>query len=81
MIKEKTIRKKYGIRTEDCAVIANAMSKFECSASLSKNNITVNAKSVLGLISLNVKFGDTVYMICDGDDEEKAINKFDELLK
>ena len=34
---------------------------------------TVNAKSVLSVLSACVKEGDEVNFICDGEDEEKAL--------
>ena len=40
----------------------------------------VNAKSLLGMLSLGIKKGDTVTIAADGPDEEEAITSLEEYL-
>ena len=40
---------------------------------IKKNEKSVNAKSVLGILSAGVKYGDEIELICDGSDEEDAL--------
>ena len=40
---------------------------------IKKNEKSVNAKSVLGILSAGVRFGDEIELICDGSDEEEAL--------
>jgi len=80
MIDGKTITKGNGLKAEDCAVIAQAMSRFKSEAYLIRGNTKINAKSIMGLISLNVKQGDSLYIVCEGVDEEAACKRLSELL-
>ena len=41
----------------------------------------VNAKSLLGVLSLGITKNTTVTLIADGQDEEKALNGLEELIK
>jgi len=80
MIKEFKITKASGIKAEDCAVIAQAASAFNSSIFLIKANKKVNAKSIVGVISLNIKKDDVVYLSVSGTDEEAALKKLSSLL-
>ncbi len=42
---------------------------------------TANAKSVLSVLGACVKCGDTIEFVCEGDDEEKALECIKELVK
>lgn len=80
MLKEKTITKETGLKAEDCTVLAQAASRFKSDVFLIRGNKKVNAKSVMGLISLNIKPGDVVYLSISGQDEETAMTRLFSLL-
>ncbi len=80
MLEEKTITKKQGIQAEDCAVIAQVASKYESSIFIIKGNKKVNAKSIMGLLSLNMKHGENVYVSTEGNDEQEACQEVCALL-
>lgn len=80
MLKEKTVTKSRGLHTEDCAVIAQIAGRFQSDIFLIRDNKRVNAKSIMGLISLNVKKGDTIYLSVSGNDEKAAFDKLFPLL-
>ncbi|HHU42760.1 MAG: HPr family phosphocarrier protein [Bacillota bacterium] len=80
MLKEKSISKKNGIKAEDSAVIAQAASRFKSDIYIIKGNKKVNAKSLMGLLSLNMKFGESVYISAEGPDEKEACEKLIDLL-
>lgn len=80
MLKEKVISKKDGIKAEDCAVIAQVASKYESYIFIIKGNKKVNAKSIMGLLSLNMKYGESVYVSAEGCDEVEACERVWELL-
>lgn len=80
MLREIQITKKYGIKADDCAIIAQATGRFASDVFIIKGNKRVNAKSIMGIISLNIKCGDVVFVKTEGDDEEMAINKVESLL-
>lgn len=80
MIKQKIITKENGVKAEDCAVAAQAMSKYKSDVYIIKGSKRVNAKSIMGLLSLNMKLGETIYLICEGNDESAACNELYGLL-
>ena len=47
--------------------------EYKASVSMRKANVTVNAKSILGVLGACVKCGDEVEFLCDGEDEEEAL--------
>ncbi|MDR2266860.1 MAG: HPr family phosphocarrier protein [Christensenellaceae bacterium] len=75
MYTEKKITKANGLIPEHCAVIAQAAGRFNSEISIIKGNKKVNAKSIMGLISLNIKKDDRVFLSINGDDEKEALEK------
>jgi Phosphotransferase System HPr (HPr) Family len=80
MIKEKKISKPNGLKAEDCAVIAQAAGRYRADVFIIKGNKKVNAKSVMGLISLNMKKDETVYLAVSGEEEKIAEDHLIKLL-
>lgn len=80
MLKEKIITKKNGIKAEDCAVIAQVASKYKSDVYIINGNKKVNAKSLMGLLSLNMKFEESVYVAAEGSDEIEVTQKVLDLL-
>lgn len=80
MITETKIQIQGALRAEDAAVIAQSAGKFSAEAYLVKGNKKVNAKSIMGVISLSLKHNDEVYIITSGEDEEAAAMRLKELL-
>ncbi len=73
-IKERTLK------AEDCAVIAQKSGHFRSDIRLIKGSTGVNAKSIMGVISLQMKKGDTIYIEAQGIDENDAIKALTEIL-
>ncbi len=47
---------------------------YKCSIYVEKDDRKVNAKSLLGILSLGIAKGMTITLIADGQDEEAALN-------
>lgn len=80
MLKEKTIDKTNGIKAEDSAVIAQVASKYKSDVYIIKGNKRVNAKSLMGLLSLNMKYKENVFISAEGSDEMEVCKKIFDLL-
>ncbi|HHT83698.1 MAG: HPr family phosphocarrier protein [Christensenellales bacterium] len=80
MLQEKTITKVNGIKAEDSAVIAQTASRYKSDVYIVKGNKKVNAKSLMGLLSLNMKYGESVYVVAEGSDENEVCKKVCDLL-
>lgn len=66
--------------TRQAADIAKQMNVFSSQVLLRSGNKTVNGKSLMGLLSLDLKDGQDVTMIVDGEDEELAASTFERLI-
>ncbi len=75
MLKLKKITRPNGLKAEDCAVFAQAAGKFQSAVNIIKNGKKINAKSVMGLISLNIKKDEHIYLDVRGEDEAEAMAK------
>jgi len=79
--REVTISSKAGIESKMAAKLIQKASEYESNIWIQKNERKANAKSLLGLLSLGISPGDTITIITDGHDEEKAINDLEEFVK
>ncbi|MBR3795634.1 MAG: HPr family phosphocarrier protein [Clostridia bacterium] len=67
--------------TRKAAEAAAKMSKYSAQVLLRKGDITVNAKSLIGLLSLGIKDGDGVTILALGEDEAQAVCAMSDLLQ
>lgn len=67
--------------TRKAAEAAAKMGKYNAQVLLRKGDITVNAKSLMGLLSLGIKDGDGVTIIASGEDEAQAVCAMSDLLQ
>lgn len=63
------------------AQAAERMSAFESQVLLRRGDITVNAKSLMGLLSLGLRDGMGVTIIAHGGDEAQAVCEMSRLLQ
>ena len=54
--------------------------EFKCGIWVEKDDRRVNAKSLLGVLSLGIAKGTTITLIADGNDEKEAVNALVELV-
>lgn len=66
--------------TKHAADIAKRMSAFECRVLLRRQNITVNAKSLMGVLSAGLSDGQAVTILAEGPDEAQAVCELSRLL-
>lgn len=75
-----TIVNKLGMHLRAAAVFIEAANRFRCQVHLRKDDRTVNAKSIMGLMTLAATYGSTVTVICDGVDETEALKVLTHLI-
>ena len=87
MIKKAiTIINELGIHARPASMIANTSGQFACDIKLVKDGMEVNAKSIMGIMTLAAGKGSVIEVIVKGKDEAAAIaaiadlftRKFDE---
>ena len=70
-----------GLHLRPISMLCNHSMDFESSIMIKIGNKTVNAKSVLGVLSACVKYGDEIELVCDGVDEEKALFELSKMIR
>ena len=70
---ECTITTNTGLEARLAALFVQTASKFSSSVFVKLDNKKVNAKSLLGIISIGISSGHKITIIADGSDAEAAI--------
>ncbi len=65
---------KDGLQARTAARFVQEANRFSSELFLEKDGKRVNAKSIMGLMSLAITNGETVTLIAEGPDEEIALN-------
>ena len=68
------IQNKVGLHSRPATSFIQKANEYKCSVWIEKNERRVNAKSLLGVLSLGVLQGTEISIIADGPDEKDAID-------
>lgn len=71
--KEATINNQVGLHARPATFFIQKANEFKSGVWIEKDERKVNAKSLLGVLSLGIVKGTTINVIADGPDEAKAI--------
>ncbi len=77
---ELKIKSTTGLHASLAAKVVQLSSKYDANVIIQYNDMTVDAKSILGLISLAIPKGENITVIVEGNDSEKALNDFKKIL-
>lgn len=69
-----------GLEARPVAMLVQVASQYESSVYIETDGKKVNAKSIMGMMSLALGTGASVKVIADGADEEKAVESIEEYL-
>ena len=78
--KQITIKIPTGLEARPIALLVQVASQYESSVYVEVEEKKVNAKSIMGMMSLAIAAGETVTVIADGTDEEAAIENIEKYL-
>ena len=73
-IKEVTVQNQVGLHARPATFFIQKANEYKCALWVEKDERRVNAKSLLGVLSLGIVGGTTIQLIADGVDEEEAID-------
>ena len=79
--KEITVRCESGLHNRQATYFVQKANEFDSSIWLESENRKMNAKSLLGIMSLGIITGATVSLTATGSDEEAAVNALEALLQ
>ncbi|MCL2200115.1 MAG: HPr family phosphocarrier protein [Defluviitaleaceae bacterium] len=77
---ERAIQVDSAFEASAAAKVVQAASRFKSHVSLVHEEKTANAKSIMGIISLDLHGGYTVKIVADGEDEQQAIPELENIL-
>ncbi len=70
--KDITVTNRAGIHARPAAMIVQTASRFESKIMLGKDNEEINAKSIMGIITLGAGYDTVLKMRVEGSDEQEA---------
>lgn len=75
-----TIRNSVGLHARPATFFVQKANSFKSSIWVEKEDCRVNAKSLLGVLSLGISKGTEITLIADGSDEADAVSGLAELV-
>lgn len=79
--KEIIVRCESGLHNRQATYFVQKANEYESSIWLESDNRKMNAKSLLGIMSLGIVTGASVTLTASGSDEEAAVNALEVLLQ
>ncbi len=72
-VKDVTVKNQVGLHARPATFFIQKANEFNSSIWVEKDERRVNAKSLLGVLSLGIMGGTTIKIIAGGSDEEAAV--------
>jgi catabolite repression HPr-like protein len=79
--KQVEVKLKTGLQARPAAMFVQEANRFSSDVFIEKDGKKVNAKSIMGLMSLAVSTGSTITLIADGNDESEALNALSQYIQ
>lgn len=71
---------KLGLHARAAAKLVNTASLYKCHVTISKDEQSINGKSIMGVMMLAAAKGSTITITTDGEDEDKAMEAIEQLI-
>lgn len=78
--REVTINNQVGLHARPATFFIQKANEFKSTIWVEKDDRRVNAKSLLGVLSLGIVKGTSINIIADGVDEEEAVEMLSDLI-
>ena len=75
-----TIQNTVGLHARPATFFIQKANSYKCSIWVEKEDCRVNAKSLLGILSLGITKGTSITIIADGNDESEAVKGLSDLI-
>ena len=79
--KTLTVKNRAGIHARPAAMIAQLANKFASEVSIEKDSTTVNAKSIMGVITMAAGYNTVLILRAEGPDEKQAVQTIFDLFE
>lgn len=78
---EMTITNALGMHLRPAQKLVQTVLKYKCEVYIQKDGMSVNAKSIMGLLTLAAARGTRIVVVCTGDDCEEALASVRQLIE
>ena len=79
--KEVTVKNRAGIHARPAALLVEAAARYECQIFIVKDGARINAKSIMGILTLGASYNSTLEIEADGENEESAVETLVQLFE
>ena len=79
--KEVSVQNRVGLHARPATFFIQKANEYKASVWVEKEERRVNAKSLLGVLSLGIVGGTTIKIIADGADEQEAVDALVKLVE
>ena len=69
-----TIQNRAGVHARPAALLVQTIKDFKCNIYFEKGQDRINAKSIMGIITLGAAYGTEIKIIAEGEDEAAAVD-------
>ena len=80
-VKDVLVQNQVGLHARPATFFIQKANEFKSSIWVEKEERRVNAKSLLGVLSLGIVKGTAITLIADGSDENAAVDALSELIE
>ncbi|MDQ5983780.1 MAG: HPr family phosphocarrier protein [Eubacteriales bacterium SKADARSKE-1] len=80
-VKDVMVQNQVGLHARPATFFIQKANEYGCSIWIEKEERRVNAKSLLGVLSLGIVGGTTIKIIAEGQDEEEAVDGLTKLIQ
>ncbi len=78
---EKVINMNVGLEARSVALFVQTANKFISELKIQVDNRKINAKSIMGVLSLGISEGQEIAICAEGEDEKEAVNELVKFLQ
>jgi len=76
-----TVRNRAGIHARPAAMIVKVANKFKSDFYMEKDDIKINGKSIIGVITLGAGYKSEITILCEGEDEASMAEALEQLFE
>jgi phosphocarrier protein HPr len=81
MEKVVTVKNPTGLHARPATNLVQTASSFPCEIMLIKGDKKINAKSIMGVMSLGIKQGEQITLVAEGEREEEALDAVGKIIE
>lgn len=78
--KELVVKNRLGLHARPAALFVQIANKFDSEVTVIKDNVEVNGKSIMGILTLAAERDSTITIIASGKDAEAALQELERII-